>query len=198
MSAALHAAAAGAADGIARPSRARVGMACLLASETSFFLVFLVAHAAYRGRSLSGPQPAEVLATPVLGTICLLSSSATIALAVRALRAGRRGTFRAWWAATIALGAIFLVGTALEWRDLLARGLRISTNLFGTTFYSLVGLHALHVAVGIALLSIALALSLRDRLGPAAAERAEILSWYWHFVDTVWIAVLTSVYLVPG
>jgi cytochrome c oxidase subunit III len=176
--------------------KGRIGMACLIAAETSFFGVFIVAYLFYRGKSATGPQPADVLSTPLLATICLLSSSVTISLAVRALRAGLHGAFRTWWLATIALGASFLAATALEWRELIfGRGLTIATNLFGTTFYALVGFHALHVTLGLTMLAFVLGAALRGRLGAEHAEHAEVLSWYWHFVDAVWVAVLAVVYL---
>lgn len=176
--------------------RGRVGMACLIVAEISFFAVFIVAYLFYLGKSATGPQPGEVLHTPVVATICLLSSSVTIAVALRALRTGRLGGFRAWWLATILLGAAFLVATALEWRELIEeRGLTIATNLFGTTFYSLVGFHALHVTLGLCMLAFVLAAALRGRLGPEDAEKTEVLSWYWHFVDAVWVAVFCVVYL---
>lgn len=176
---------------------AQVGMAGLILSEIAFFGTFIVTYLFYVGRSPVGPQPDQVLQVPVLNTACLLSSSITIALAVRALRGGRRGRFLLWWLATIALGGEFLVGTALEWRDLVVNhGLTIATNLFGTTFYSLVGFHALHVTVGLVLLGLVAVLGLRGHVGVRHAERVELLSWYWHFVDAVWVAVFLTVYVV--
>ncbi len=179
------------------PPRGRVGMACLILTETSFFMVFLVAYLFYVGKSLSGPYPAEVLEMPLLGTACLLSSSLTIVLALRALRAGRDRAFAIWWLGTILLGAEFLAGTGVEWRGLIyGHGLTITTNLFGTTFYSLVGLHALHVTIGLLALLVVLVLALRGQVRREHAERTEVLSWYWHFVDAVWVAVFTVVYVV--
>ena len=179
------------------PSKGRVGMACLILTETSFFMIFIVAYLFYIGKSLAGPYPNEVLDLPILNTICLLSSSITITLAVRALHGGNRNAFSLWWLATIALGLEFLIGTGLEWKGLIEdHGLTIATNLFGTTFYSLVGFHALHVTIGLLLLSLVLIFALTGRLERAHAERTEILSWYWHFVDAVWIAVFTVVYVI--
>ncbi|HZR83027.1 MAG TPA: heme-copper oxidase subunit III [Candidatus Binatia bacterium] len=178
-------------------SKGRVGMACLILTESSFFLVFIVAYLFYIGKSLTGPYPKDVLSPPIVNTICLLSSSITITLAVRALRAGNQSAFRLWWLSTILLGVEFLVGTGLEWRGLIEdHGLTIATNLFGTTFYSLVGFHALHVTIGLALLLAVLLFALAGHVASEHAERAEVLSWYWHFVDAVWIAVFTVVYVV--
>src|SRR5499425_195956 len=137
------------------PSRGCVGMFCLIAGEAAIFTIFVVAYIYYIGKSLSGPMPREVLEIPIITTICLLSSSLTIHFAVRALKQGNIGSFRIFWFITLALGAIFLVGTAREWHRLIYdRGLTISTNLFGTTYYSLVGLHAFHVTAGIIMLAI--------------------------------------------
>jgi cytochrome c oxidase subunit 3/cytochrome o ubiquinol oxidase subunit 3 len=138
-----------------------------------------------------------VLDWPVLATIALLSSSVTITLAVRALRRGAQGGFALWWGLTIALGAFFLGATALEWRGLIYdHHLNIWTNLFGTTFYTLVGFHAGHVTVGLLLLGLTLLLALRGAVQVAHVERVEVLSWYWHFVDAVWVVVFTVVYVV--
>lgn len=179
------------------PSRGRVGMACLIATEAAFFTIFVVAYVFYVGKSLSGPSPATVLGLPLVTTVCLLSSSLTVTLAVRALRRAARGRFELWWLLTIVLGAVFLGGTATEWYRLIERdGLTIGTNLFGTTYYSLVGFHAAHVTVGLALLALVLVLSLRHLLTPGHAERVELLSWYWHFVDAVWVVVFTVVYII--
>ena len=138
-----------------------------------------------------------MLELPLLATACLLSSSFTVGWAVRQLERGRVGAFTGGLFATVALGAGFLGCTAAEWHRLLFEAdLTIATNLFGTTFYSLVGFHAAHVVVGLLLLTGVLLLSVRGHVGAQHAERVELLSWYWHFVDVVWIAVLTVVYIV--
>ena len=177
--------------------RGRVGMAGLIVAETSLFAVFVVAYLFYLGRSLSGPFPGDVLERPLLGTACLLSSSVTVAVGVRALRAGAVGRAGGWLAATIALGLLFLAGTAREWYGLIAgHGLTIGTNLFGTTFYALVGLHASHVIVGLAMLGALAVAAWSGALRREHAERAELVSWYWHFVDLVWVVVFTVVYVM--
>ena len=179
------------------PDKGKVGMLLLILAESSFFAIFVVAYLFYVGKSLNGPFPADVLKLPILGSICLLSSSVTIMVAIRALRAGQTGRFNLWWLVTILLGLEFLIGTGVEWYGLIVRhGLWIDTNLFGTTFYSLVGFHALHVTVGLLMLTLVLIFGLTGSLKPEHAERTEILSWYWHFVDTVWIVVFTVVYVV--
>ena len=177
--------------------RGRVGILGLIASESTFFGCFLVVYLFYLGRSLNGPYPAEVLELPIAATVCLLSSSVTIWLATRALRRDRTRSFGLWFLATIVLGALFLVATAQEWAGLIyEHGLTIRTNLFGTTFYSLVGFHAAHVTIGILIMALVLVLSVLGHVRVRDAERVEMLSWYWHFVDAVWIAVFTVVYVV--
>jgi cytochrome c oxidase subunit III len=179
------------------PERGPVGMICLIIAEAAIFLIFVVAYLFYLGKSATGPQPKDVLDLPIFLTICLLSSSATIGLAVAALRRGRDGLFRAWWGITIALAAVFVAGTGLEWKRLIVeKGLTIRTNLFGTTFYSLVGLHAFHVTVGLLFFMVVLAFALTGRVGREQASRTHVLAMYWHFVDAVWIVVFTVVYVV--
>jgi cytochrome c oxidase subunit III len=179
------------------PSRGRVGMFSLIAAESAIFTIFVVAYLFYIGKSLTGPMPKEVLRVPVLYTICLLSSSLTIHLATRALRQGSNKVFGTFWFVTLALGATFLFGTAREWHHLIYdEGLTISTNLFGTTYYSLVGLHASHVTVGLLGLFTVLAFTLLGKLRQEHAERVDVLSLYWHFVDAVWVVVFTVVYVI--
>jgi cytochrome c oxidase subunit 3/cytochrome o ubiquinol oxidase subunit 3 len=179
------------------PSRGIVGMACLIIAESAIFLIFVVAYVYYIGRSLSGPTPAQVLELPILSTICLLSSSFTIHYAVGALRKDNVRGCTLGLAGTVLLGAIFLMMTAREWYHLIHDlGLTIRTNLFGTTFYSLVGLHASHVVIGLTMLTIALALSLGGSVTEKHAERLEVLSLYWHFVDGVWVVVFMVVYVL--
>jgi cytochrome c oxidase subunit 3 len=179
------------------PSRGRVGMWCLIAAESAIFTIFLAAYIFYIGKSQSGPQPIHVLHVPIFYTVCLLSSSLTIHIAVRKLAACEMAAFGFWWLATILLGGTFLFGTAREWQHLIAiDGLTISTNLFGTTYYSLVGLHGFHVTMGLLALSIVAVFCVTGRLRREHSERLEILSMYWHFVDAVWVVVFTVVYVL--
>lgn len=179
------------------PYRGKVGMACLIFAESAIFTIFVVAYLYYVGKSLSGPTPREVLETPIFYTICLLSSSLTIHLAGKFLERGRTGAFLILWLLTITLGALFLFGTGQEWRRLIyEHGLTVSTNLFGTTYYSLVGLHAFHVTAGLVLLSIVLLFGLAGRVRTEHSARVNVLSMYWHFVDVVWIVVFTVVYVI--
>ena len=179
------------------PRRGPVGILFFILAESSIFAVFVAAYLYYIGRSLTGPTPREVLQFPVLMTVCLLSSSLTVHLAIRALRNGSTARFLRYWAATILLGAGFLAGTVREWYELITvHHLTIRTNLFGSTYYALVGLHASHVIAGMLMLLVVAVFGLAGRIRPVHVERADVISIYWHFVDVVWIVVVTVVYVI--
>jgi cytochrome c oxidase subunit III len=179
------------------PSRGTIAMAALITAESAIFTIFVVAYLYYLGRDVHGPTPKEALTVPWFYSICLISSSFFIVLAERAIEHGKVAAFRLWWAVTILLGIIFLYGTGVEWRDLIVEHhLTIATNLFGTTYYSLVGLHASHVVVGLLMMLVVLAFSLMGAVKPQHAYRVKTLALYWHFVDAVWLVVFTVVYVV--
>ncbi len=179
------------------PSRRRMGVIGLIAAEGSLFAVFLVAYPFYIGKSLSGPYPREVLEAPIFISLCLWASSGTVWLATRALHRGDVRRTGVWLLLTVVLGGVFLGGTAMEWRRLIVEhGLTIGSNLFGTSFYSLVGLHAFHVTVGLAIITLLLVFARTGSLRPTHGEHVEMVSWYWHFVDAVWVLVFTVVYIV--
>src|SRR6266852_3359333 len=179
------------------PARGRTAMFCLIAAESAIFTIFVVAYLFYIGKSLTGPMPKDVLSAPIFYTSCLLFSSLTIHLAVNALRRGNIRTFGSWWFGTLALAATFLYGTASEWHRLIYRdGLTINTNLFGTTYYSLVGLHGFHVIMGLLGLTTVMVFAIFGAVKQEYAERIDVLSLYWHFVDAVWIVVFTVVYVI--
>lgn len=179
------------------PDRGKVAMAGLIVAESAIFTIFVVAYLFYVGKSLTGPTPAQVLETPMFYTICLLSSSMTVHFAAKSLERGRQVAFLSLWSLTVLLGGLFLFGTAHEWYRLIyEHGLTISTNLFGTTYYSLVGLHAFHVTAGLLMFAIVLMFSLAGRLRQEQSGRIGILAMYWHFVDAVWVVVFTVVYVV--
>jgi cytochrome c oxidase subunit 3 len=179
------------------PDRGKVAMAGLIVAESAIFTIFVVAYLFYLGKSVSGPIPREVLETPIFYTICLLSSSVTIHFAAKSLARDRVGAFVGLWLLTIALGGLFLYGTGEEWHRLIyEHGLTISTNLFGTTYYSLVGLHGFHVIAGLMMLSIVAIFALAGRVGMEQSHRVDVLAMYWHFVDAVWVVVFTVVYVL--
>jgi cytochrome c oxidase subunit 3 len=178
-------------------AKGRTGMYCLISAESAIFTIFVVAYLFYLGKSRSGPTPQEVLHVPVFLTVCLLSSSISIHIAVGALRKAKIRAFARWWSLTLALGVTFLAGTALEWRHLIFdEGLTVETNLFGTTYYSLVGLHAFHVLMGLLALSIVSLFTLFRKVKAEYADRVDTLALYWHFVDTVWVVVFLVVYVI--
>jgi len=177
--------------------RGKVGMWCLIIAESAIFSIFVVAYLYYAGKSISGPTPAQVLDVPYFASICLFSSSLTILLSEKALHRGNIKLFGVFWFLTLALGVVFLVETGIEWYHLIYHdGLTISTNLFGTTFYSLVGLHAFHVTVGAIGLTIILLFTLFGAVKQEHSERVSVFAMYWHFVDAVWIVVFTVVYII--
>jgi cytochrome c oxidase subunit 3 len=179
------------------PSRGKVAMAGLIIAESAIFTIFVVAYLFYLGKSITGPTPSEVLETPIFYTICLLSSSLTIHFAAKSLERDYRRLFLGFWLLTIALGGLFLYGTAQEWHRLIyEHGLTISTNLFGTTYYSLVGLHAFHVTAGLIMLLMVAIFGFIGRMGVSQSDRVAVLSMYWHFVDAVWVVVFTVVYVL--
>jgi cytochrome c oxidase subunit III len=187
------------------------GMISFLVSEVSVFSTLIVTYLTFMGKDTVGPTP-KVLGMPewslsriptfhemlvILTTICLLSSSYTIHVAEKALHGGGLKRFMSWWALTILLGVIFLAGTAYEWYELIhVHHLTISRNLFGTTYYTLVGFHAAHVTGGIVVMLIFLGLASRGHLTEKNRGGIEIVGWYWHFVDVVWVVVFIVVYLV--
>jgi cytochrome c oxidase subunit 3/cytochrome o ubiquinol oxidase subunit 3 len=177
--------------------RGPVGMWCLIAAESAIFAIFVVAYLYYIGKSVSGPMPRDVLGLPIFNSICLFASSLTIVRAERAVEQGDLKEFRRWLELTIALGVVFIMGTAREWvRLIFLEGLTISTNLFGTTFYSLVGLHAFHVIVGLTGLSIILGFAVKGLVRREHAKRIGVFAMYWHFVDAIWAVVLLVVYVI--
>ena len=181
----------------ALPDRGKVAMAALIIAESAIFTIFIVAYLFYTGKSLSGPTASDVLETPIFYSICLLSSSITIHCAARFLERGKQGGFLSLWFLTLVLGGLFLFGTGQEWHRLIyEKGLTISTNLFGTTYYSLVGLHAFHLTAGLVILLTVLILGLTGRVRPDQSGRVGVLSMYWHFVDGVWVVVFTVVYIL--
>jgi cytochrome c oxidase subunit III len=183
------------------PSPRKVGLISLIITESSLFSIFVVAYIFYMGKSLNPPFPREVIAfptkTPWLASIALFASSFTIIYAEKMMHKLDRKRFLIWWGITMALGAYFVFYSATEWMELIYHeGLTISVNVFGTTFYSLVGLHLSHVIVGLVLLSIIFVLTLLGKIPVDHIEHTEMISWYWHFVDAIWVVVLTLVYFI--
>jgi len=177
--------------------RGRVGMLAFLSAEAVFFATFVLVYLFYAGQGTGGIQPSRVLRVPWWGTACLLTSSLTVWRAHRGIVRGSTRSLAVWMTITAGLAVAFLVGTGLDWSRLIGReGLWIDTNLFGTTFYSLIGFHALHVALGLVGLGTVAGLAWARRVTREQVGRIELLSWYWHFVDGVWLVVFTAVYWI--
>ncbi|MEA2735157.1 MAG: cytochrome c oxidase subunit, partial [Humisphaera sp.] len=174
-------------------SPARLAAACFVVSEAMFFLLLITAYIVFNRRS----APSHVLEVGRAGffTALLVASSVTLWFSERALRNSNRRAFLKWMTITLALGGVFLVNQALEYAGVLHRGVTISSNLFGSTFFTLTGSHGLHVFGGLIMLAILFGLAWRGYL---RAERSDVLAaigYYWHFVDVVWVVVFSVVYL---
>jgi cytochrome c oxidase subunit 3/cytochrome o ubiquinol oxidase subunit 3 len=178
----------------------KVGMLAFLLSEAAFFGTLIMAYVYFLRQTTHGdPSPSQVFRLPMVlaASACLFSSSATIYMAEKALRRSSRQAFLGWWGLTIVLGVLFLLGTMLEWNELIGRwGLTISRNLFGTTYFTLVGFHALHVTIGLLVMGLVFGLAWRRQVTERNESGVEVVSWYWHFVDGVWAVVFTLVYVV--
>jgi cytochrome c oxidase subunit III len=181
-------------------SPVKVGMLTFLLSEGAFFGTLIMTYVYFLRQTTHGePNPSQVFRLPMVlaASACLFSSSATIFAAEKALSRNNRQSFLGWWGLTIVLGVLFLLGTMLEWNDLIGRwGLTISRNMFGTTYFTLVGFHALHVTVGLIVMGIVFGLFWRRQIPERNQTGVKVVSWYWHFVDGVWAVVFTLVYLV--
>ena len=181
-------------------SPVKAGMLCFLLSEVAFFGTLIMTYVYFLHATKHGdPTPSQVFRLPLVlaASACLFSSSLTIHLAEKGLRRNSRQAFLVWWGLTITLGVLFLMGTMLEWSDLIGKwGLTISRNLFGTTYFTLVGFHALHVTVGVVVMSIIFGLAWCRRISQQNQTGVQVVAWYWHFVDGVWAVVFTLVYVV--
>jgi len=131
-------------------------------------------------------------------SVLLLSSSATIQMAETRLEKGEMGGFKGWLIFTMLLGALFLAGQASEWSKLIGEGFTVSTNAYGTFFYTITGFHGSHVLVGIILQFFILLLALRDKIGKERQTIVRACGYYWHFVDGIWLLVLSLVYILPS
>jgi heme/copper-type cytochrome/quinol oxidase subunit 3 len=182
-----------------------------LASEALFFLVLILAYFYLRAQTppevFGGIGKLNPLRTGLF-TLALVASSGTVWLAGRSHRKPTEGVppavlppqhrrgIRLWLGTTVALGAVFLIGQATEYAELLRQGYTISSDVFGTQFYTLTGLHFLHVLAGVIMLAILFGFALKGRPAEPGEGAVESVSLYWHFVDVVWIVLLVVLYLV--
>jgi cytochrome c oxidase subunit 3 len=171
-----------------------------LASECLFFGSLISAYLIFKGKSIVGPYPSDIINIPVTSasTFVLLMSSLAMVLAVYGAEHGRPRMMKLWLLVTALLGLTFLGFQVYEFRSFGSEGLNLTTNQFGATFFMLTGFHGTHVAVGVlALLSLLAASFRRSGLGPEAGFHVEVVGLYWHFVDIVWIVIFTVIYLMP-
>jgi heme/copper-type cytochrome/quinol oxidase subunit 3 len=179
---------------------AKLGMWLFLSSDCLFFGAFISTFLLYRDRAgQKGPTPADVFDIPFtsITSFILLMSSLTMVLALAAIQRGELRRFRIWIMATALFGATFIGGQIFEFTEFTRQGLNLDTNLFGSSFFVLTGLHGAHVTAGIVWLMSLWGLSMHARIGPGHSEAVEIAGLYWHFVDVVWIVIFTVVYLIP-
>jgi heme/copper-type cytochrome/quinol oxidase subunit 3 len=169
-----------------------------IGSECLLFGSLIATYLVYQGRSVSGPTTHEILNIPLtsFSTFDLLMSSLMMVLALAAVQRGDRTWARVWLGATAFLGAVFLGLQAYEFTHFVHEGLGFTTNLFGSTFFTLTGFHGGHVFVGVVWLLTLLVRSFQGKLGPEKSLNVEIAGLYWHFVDVVWIVIFTVVYLI--
>lgn len=174
-------------------------MWAFLGSDCMFFGSLIATYLVYKNQSLTGPLPADVFSIPItsVSTFVLLMSSMSMVLAYSALTAGNIKSFRVWLASTAIMGATFLAFQVFEFRTFALEGLTPRTNLFGTTFFTLVGFHGAHVTIGVIwLLSIFFYSFKKGGITPKHELEVDLAALYWHFVDIVWIVIFTVIYLL--
>jgi heme/copper-type cytochrome/quinol oxidase subunit 3 len=176
----------------------KVGFWTFLGSETLFFGSLISTFMVYKNESVAGPTPHELLDIPLtsVSTFVLLMSSLAMVIALDNVQRGRRQGALFWIMAVAVLGAMFLGFQAYEFTEFYHEGLTLQTNLFGSTFFILTGFHGAHVSIGVLWLLVLWMDVFRGKLGQADSLRVEIAGLYWHFVDIVWIAIFTLIYLI--
>lgn len=176
----------------------KLGFWVFLGSETLFFGSLIGTYMVYKDTSIVGPYPVDILDIPLttISTFVLLMSSLAVVIALDYLQRGNRKAALFWIMAIVVLGLGFLGFQAYEFTHFYHEGLTLQTNLFGSSFFILTGFHGAHVTVGVMWLLLLWIDCVRGRLGPENALRLEIAGLYWHFVDIVWIAIFTLIYLI--
>jgi cytochrome c oxidase subunit 3/cytochrome o ubiquinol oxidase subunit 3 len=177
----------------------KLAMWLFLSSECLLFGALISAYVLYRGRSTQGPFPDDVFDIPYtsVSSFVLLASSLTMVLALAAAQKRDVQRMRLWLLTTALLGMTFVGGQVYEFTVFHEEGLDITTNLFGTTFFTLTGFHGVHVTVGVLMLLSLVGMSMVQKLPVDASFPVEMVGLYWHFVDIVWIVIFTVVYLIP-
>ncbi len=186
--------------GAEKPDQLKLGFWIFLASECVFFASLIGSYLSLFDRAHSGPKPMEVFDIPLttVSSFVLLTSSLTMVLAVAAIQHADVKAMQKWLLATVALGLVFLGFQAYEFTHFYHEGLTLTTSVFGSGFFTLTGFHGFHVLIGVIWLGVMYVYSLRGGITPAKAVKVEVAGLYWHFVDVVWIAIFTLVYLLQA
>ncbi|GAB4571373.1 MAG: hypothetical protein Kow0077_07950 [Anaerolineae bacterium] len=171
-----------------------LGVWVFLASEIMFFTALISTFLGYKARA---GEAGALLNVPLMtiGTFVLLSSSFSAVSALSAIQDGRMKAFRNWIIATAVLGVLFLGLEFTEWLELIGHGITTGT-LYGSAFFTLTGLHGMHVLIGLGWMGFLLFRYFRGMMSAADATGIELFGLYWHFVDIVWIVLFTIVYLL--
>jgi len=181
-----------------------------IGSEVMFFSALIGTYLVYRGKSVVGPFPHEEWTSPTgehfeqifeiplvtFGTAVLLFSSFFVVLALAGAQRGNRKMLIGWLSATVIAGLFFVGMQVYEFSHFMHKGLGYTTNLFGSTFYTLTGFHGAHVTMGVVWLGTLLILAIRGKIPPEKSLNLELAALYWHFVDVVWIVIFPVVYLM--
>jgi len=173
-----------------------VGTVVWLASELMFFSGLFAAYFTLRATTQGDWPPADVELNVALSgffTLLLVLSSVTMQLAVRAVAAARMPAFRAWLVVTLVLAGAFVANQAHEWSTL---GFSVSSHPYGSAFYVMTGFHGMHVLAGMLAMVLLLVRAGSGRFGPGETPAAEMVSYYWHFVDVVWVGLWATLFLV--
>ena len=175
-------------------------MWAFLASDVMFFGVFIATYLVYRGKSLVGPYPSEILDIPItsVSTFVLLMSSLAMVLGLHYVKEGQKNKATLWILVVVVLGAVFRGFQCYEFNLFAHEGLTPRTNIFGTTFFILTGIHGAHVTIGVVWMAFMAYSSHFGQLRQDNALDLEIAGLYWHFVDIVWIVIFTVIYLISA
>ena len=180
------------------PEKNKASVILFIISEAGFFGVLILAYLYYNSFVQPGPNPRELsLLKTGIFSLCLFASSFTIWRSELSLQRGNQRRMEIWLGATILLGGIFVLGQGFEYWDLFQRGVSVNSNLFTASFFTLTGFHGLHVIIGLIALSVMLGLGLRGDFQHGRSYPLEAVGLYWHFVDAVWVFVLSVVYILP-
>ena len=171
-----------------------------LGSDCLFFGALIATYMVYRGQSLNGPYPNDIISVPIttISTFVLLCSSFGMVQALAATLRNDQRAIQIWLLATAAMGATFIGFQIYEFNTFKNEGLTLDANLFGASFFTLTGFHGAHVTLGILWLLSLFFVARKGRLGPETSLDVEVMGLYWHFVDIVWIVIFTLVYLIAG